>query len=198
MKIVITSRGETLDSPLDPRFGRAQYFLFVNPDTQAFQATANPNIDAMGGAGIQSAQLVAREGAEVVITGSCGPNAFEALTAAGVRVFVGASGSVNEVLDDYKSGRLKIANGPDVPSHSGTGPGIGRGRGLGVGRHIGRGKFAPEGGPTEVVSESGRPSSSDSEIEVLKQQAEGLRNEMEAIEARIHELERRGKDERGE
>ena len=78
MNIAITSTGETLESTSDPRFGRAQYFIIVDTETGDFRAIRNPNIDAMGGAGIQSAQLVAKEGIEAVVTGSCGPNAFEA------------------------------------------------------------------------------------------------------------------------
>ncbi len=85
MNICITSAGASLDSEMDPRFGRCQYFLFVDPQSLELEAVGNPNIGASGGAGIQSAQLVAQKGAEVVITGQVGPNAYTTLQAAGLK-----------------------------------------------------------------------------------------------------------------
>jgi predicted Fe-Mo cluster-binding NifX family protein len=192
MIIAITSTGETLESDLDPRFGRARCFLLIDPETNNFRAITNPNIEAVGGAGIQSAQLVAGEGAEVVITGSCGPNAFDALSAAGVRVYTGASGTIEHVLEEFNAGRLKSSRGPDVASHSGMARG--RGHTLGVGSHLGRGKFAPEGGPTEVVTQPKHKQAPDEELEVLKERVKLLQEEMQTVLGRIRELENRGQE----
>jgi len=74
---------------------------------------------AGGGAGIQSAQLVADKDAETVLTGNCGPNAFRTLAAAGIGVVIGATGTVREAVEAYKSGRLKATGGPNVESHAG-------------------------------------------------------------------------------
>ena len=68
-------------------FGRAKYFILAH--TKTGQATAHdnsPNMQARQGAGIQSAETVAKLGAEVVITGSVGPKAYRALQAAGIKV----------------------------------------------------------------------------------------------------------------
>lgn len=123
MKICITSEGKTLDSQVDPRFGRCQYFIIVDTDTLEFEAIENPNIEAMGGAGIQSAQLVASKQVKAVLTGNVGPNAFQTLNAAGIDIYTGFSGSIKEAIEAYKSGRLKKIESPSVGSKFGIGKG---------------------------------------------------------------------------
>jgi len=119
MKICVTSEGSNLDSKVDPRFGRCQYFIIADTDTLEFEAIVNPNIESMGGAGIQSAQLVASKKVKAIITGNVGPNAFQTLQAAGIEVFTGASGVVKEAVEKYKKGEFKAVSGPSVASHSG-------------------------------------------------------------------------------
>lgn len=134
MKICVTATGPGLDSEMDPRFGRCQYFLFIDPQTMGVEAVENPNLGAAGGAGIQSAQLVANQGVEAVITGQVGPNAFTTLQAAGIKILTGASGKVREVLEKHKKGQLSsLAQGPTVQAHFGmrAGGGMRRGRGMG-------------------------------------------------------------------
>lgn len=120
MKICVTSEGNNLDSKVDARFGRCQYFILADTDSLEFEAVANPNIESTGGAGIQSAQLVATKQAKAVITGNVGPNAFQALQAAGIEVFSGASGTVKEAIDKYKKGEFKAASSPSVSSKFGA------------------------------------------------------------------------------
>jgi len=119
MKVVVTSTGPSLDAAVDPRFGRCPLFMVVDTDDMSFKAVANGNSALGGGAGIQSAGLVVQEGAKAVLTGNCGPNAHQALSAAGVEVVVGCSGTVAEVVDRFKAGQLRAASGPNVGSHSG-------------------------------------------------------------------------------
>jgi predicted Fe-Mo cluster-binding NifX family protein len=121
MRICITSEGNNLDSKVDPRFGRCQYFIIADTDTLKFEAIPNPNIEAMGGAGIQSAQLVASEQIKVVLTGNVGPNAFQTLNAGGIDIYTGVSGSVKEAIAAYKSGKLKKTESPSVGSKFGMG-----------------------------------------------------------------------------
>lgn len=123
MKICVTSSGDKLDSSIDPRFGRCAYFIIVNPESLEFKAILNPNADATGGAGIQSAQLVAKEGAEAVITGNVGPNAFQALSSLALKVYAGASGTIKEAVQKYKEGKFKEMSGPTAPGKSGMGGG---------------------------------------------------------------------------
>lgn len=118
MKIAITSGGETLDSKVDPRFGRAAKFILLDTETGTFQAVDNTqNLNAAQGAGIQAAATVSRLGAEVVVTGHCGPKAFRTLQAAGIKVAAGAQGTVAEAVEAFKAGRLKSADSADVEGH---------------------------------------------------------------------------------
>lgn len=134
MKICITAQAPTLDSPIDPRFGRCANFIFVDPETLAFEAATNPGTMASGGAGIQAAQFVAEQGCSALLTGNVGPNAYNALTAAGITVFVGISGTVRTAIDMFNAGQLEKASSPTTHSHAGMGGGRGSGRGMGRGR----------------------------------------------------------------
>ncbi len=102
MMICITSQGDTLESQVDPRFGRCAYFVFADTATGKFEAVKNPNLEATGGAGPQSAQLAASKGAKKVLTGNVGPNAMSTLAAAGIEVVTGVSGTVKEALANSK------------------------------------------------------------------------------------------------
>jgi predicted Fe-Mo cluster-binding NifX family protein len=118
MMIVVTSKGTGLDSQIDPRFGRAKYYVLVNTDTGEFSAHDNTqNLNAQQGAGIQAAQTVARLGADAVLTGHVGPKAFTTLQAANIAVYTGISGTVKEAIEQFKSGRLEIASKADVQGH---------------------------------------------------------------------------------
>lgn len=119
MKICITSEGKTLDSPVDPRFGRCRNFIFFDSETGNFEACENGNAQFQGGAGIQSGQLVASKGVKVVLTGNVGPNAHQVLSAAGISVFTGVSGTVKEAVEGYKNGKYKAADVPSVGSKFG-------------------------------------------------------------------------------
>jgi len=129
MKICVSAASNSLDSPIDPRFGRCPYFVIVDSENMQFEAVPNMASDATGGAGIQAAQTIASQGAEVLITGNVGPNAFQALSAAGIKIVTGVSGTVREVVEKYKRGELRETGAPTVGGHFGMGRGRGRGRG---------------------------------------------------------------------
>jgi predicted Fe-Mo cluster-binding NifX family protein len=119
MKIAVTVRGETLSSEVDPRFGRAAYFIIVDTETMEFAARENENLAAAGGAGISSAKLVIDAGAEAVLTGNCGPNAQRTLNAANVKLYTGVMGPAAEAVELFKGGKLTESTGPNVKSHFG-------------------------------------------------------------------------------
>lgn len=117
-KIAFTTSGDSLDSPLDPRFGRCRKFLVYSLDNDVFDVIDNQkSLDAAQGAGIQAAETVARLGVEAVITGHCGPKAFRVLSAAGVKVYPCQSEKVSEALESYRSGSLSEAQSADVEGH---------------------------------------------------------------------------------
>jgi predicted Fe-Mo cluster-binding NifX family protein len=118
MKLAVTSQGDNLQSSLDPRFGRARHFVIVDTETGAFSVVDNTvSLNAAQGAGIQAAKRVAELGVEGVITGHVGPKAFSTLQAAGVKIHVGASGTVADAIEQFKTGKLAAAASADVEGH---------------------------------------------------------------------------------
>jgi predicted Fe-Mo cluster-binding NifX family protein len=117
MKIIITATSSRIDQPFNPRFGRADYFILVDSDTQEWEAFSNPAVQARGGAGPQAVQFIADQGAEIVISGRYGPKAFSALQAAGIKAYVAGDGTVNGVLQQFLDGQLEMvsaATGPEM------------------------------------------------------------------------------------
>ncbi len=182
MKIAVTSTGPSIDNDVEIRFGRCAYFLVIDPDTMAFEAMENPNIALGGGAGIQSAQLMSDKGVTTVMTGNCGPNAFNVFGQAGIQVIVGVSGTVRSVVEQFKTGAFSFTSGPNVASHfgigappadaglgkdfsmgnrRGMGQGMGMGGGCGMGKGMGRGRGMGRGmGMGMRVAMHGSPASS--------------------------------------
>ena len=172
MKIAISATGPSLDAEVDPRFGRCQYFLIIDPDTMEFEAIDNTNKMASGGAGIASAQAVAGKGVQVVLTGDCGPNAYRTLEAAGIQVVTGVSGNIRKAIEQYKSGEFKTTSGPNVSAH------FGMGRGMGT---------VPGSSKEKSVSNL------EQDIGELKSQSQMLRQQLNEVTLRINQLENRTK-----
>jgi predicted Fe-Mo cluster-binding NifX family protein len=112
-----------MDAKIDPRFGRCAYLIIVDSETMQFEAIPNLASGASGGAGIQAAQTVANKGAKVLLTGDVGPNAFQALSAAGIDVVTGVSGTAREVVEKFKRGEFKKTEAPTVGEHAGKAQG---------------------------------------------------------------------------
>jgi predicted Fe-Mo cluster-binding NifX family protein len=165
MKVAISSSGPNLNSPVDPRFGRAPYLLIVDSDTMQSEALENPNIAASRGAGIQTAQMVTNKGVQAVLTGNIGPSACDALSATGVEMVIGVRGTVRSAVERYLQGQLQPAGQSNLQPHCGFGPG-------------GIGPMAPLGSGT-----TSRPSSSRSEHDILKQQVEDSENRSRTSQA---------------
>jgi predicted Fe-Mo cluster-binding NifX family protein len=145
-KICVTSSGPTLDSMIDPRFGRCAYFIIADPETLDFEAVSNEAAMTAGGAGIRAAQTVTSRNIEAVLTGSVGPNAFPALKDAGVRILSGVSGTVRSAIETYSKDMLQELATPG-PSNVGRGQGgPGRGLGMGYGYGMGMGQGGGRGG----------------------------------------------------
>jgi predicted Fe-Mo cluster-binding NifX family protein len=107
MKIIITSRGNTLESDSDPRFGRGAYFMLIDVGSGAFEAIDNAaGVNADQGAGVQAGQTVAASGAVALLTGHVGPKAKAALDGTGIKIYSNISGTVQEVLDTFRSGSM--------------------------------------------------------------------------------------------
>lgn len=118
MKIAISTAGEDVNAQVDPRFGRARSFMVCELDSGEWQLLENsPNLNAVQGAGIQTAEILAKCGVDAVLTGHCGPKAFRVLRAAGIKVYTGLECTVSEALRAYQNGELSCATAPDVEGH---------------------------------------------------------------------------------
>ena len=154
MKIAVCSSGLTLDSPLDPRFGRCANFVVVDSDTSEVTCLPNPGVYSAQGAGIQAAQLIASKGVNAVIAGNFGPNAYMALSSAGIEIYTAAAGTVGDAVNQLLAGQLQRVTAPTAAAHSGmnsfigpnSGQSIPRGMGGGFGRGRGRGRGQGGGG----------------------------------------------------
>jgi predicted Fe-Mo cluster-binding NifX family protein len=191
MKIAVTSTGLTLNDNVEARFGRCPYFLIIETDTMEFEAIQNPNIALGGGAGTQSAQLMAEKGVSAVLTGNCGPNAFRVFGAAGITVITGLAGNVRSAVEQYKSGVLPHSSEPNVQSHFSMGGGGGRGLGRGMGRRQGFSRGLGDRGFAPPPQTQDTASSDKEDLESLKEIANSLRGQLDAIEARLMDLEKK-------
>jgi predicted Fe-Mo cluster-binding NifX family protein len=118
MKVAITSTGPTLESPMDPRFGRAAYILIADAEGNLLEAIDNSeNINAMRGAGIQAAKTISDKGASTLLTGHCGPNAVKTLSAAGISIGVDQEGTPKEALERLAKGEVQFTDQPNVEGH---------------------------------------------------------------------------------
>jgi predicted Fe-Mo cluster-binding NifX family protein len=107
MKIAITALGNKLEQPFSPRFGRADFFIIIDSETKDWEAHPNPGASASGGAGPLAVQFVVDQGAQAVISGRYGPNAFNALQAAGLKAYVAQGGTVADVFQQFLDGKLE-------------------------------------------------------------------------------------------
>ncbi len=118
MKTAITSNGQDLDSKIDLRFGRAFGFIIYDTVDDTFKFIDNAqNLNASQGAGIQAAQNVVNQNVDAVITGHCGPKAFKVLSSAGVKIYIGAEGTIKEIIEKFKKNELPEAEEANVEGH---------------------------------------------------------------------------------
>ena len=118
MKLAITSEGESLQSSVDPRFGRAKFFVVIDTETRVAAAIPNAvNLNAAQGAGIQAGKEIVELGVEAVITGHVGPKAFATLQAGNVKIYTSSTGTVADAIEQMKAGRLKAAEFANVEGH---------------------------------------------------------------------------------
>ena len=118
MKIAVTSKGKELDSPVDPRFGRAAYILIVDTQSLEFDVMDNSeNINAFKGAGIQTAVMIAKKGVTTLLTGFCGPNAFKTLNKGGIKVGNDLKGTVREAVTALNKGQVTFADSANADAH---------------------------------------------------------------------------------
>jgi predicted Fe-Mo cluster-binding NifX family protein len=199
-KVCVSSTGSSIDSQIDPRFGRCAYFIIADRDTLDFQCLPNAAYESPHGAGILAAQGVANQKVQAVITGMVGPNAHRVLSTAGIEIITGVSGTVRDAIQRYKTGQLRGGQGPS----GGFGFGPGRGRGGGPIRRAGESfpswpsQMGTWQSPAPVMREEGlmpTPTTQD-ELTALEERRKSLMHELGDLESTIDHLKRRRLGER--
>ena len=118
MKIAVTSQGTDITSSVDPRFGRAAYFLVFDTGDESFKVVSNDqNVNAVQGAGVQAAENVAKEKVDIVVAGNFGPKAFRVLEAAGIKAALYSEGTVSEAIELARNNKLKVCDKANVEGH---------------------------------------------------------------------------------
>ncbi len=195
MKIAVTANGTDLDAPASPVFGRCPTYIFVQTETMQFEAVENPAIAASGGAGIQAAQLVVARGAQAVVTGNIGPNAWQVFQSAGVPIYLFAGATVREAVEAFKAGSLRPVSTASAQAGMGMRPGggMGRGMGRGMGMGMGRGRGMRRAAfvaPTSQAPPATASPSSEQEIADLKETAARLRKKLAEVLEQLDRLEK--------
>lgn len=181
MRIVISAAGNDLDASVSPVFGRCPVYLFVDTETMEVEAVPNPAVSAAGGAGIQAAQFVARQGAQAVLSDNLGPNAFRVLVAAGIPVYRVSGGTVRQAVEAFKEGRLNPISEATTVAHAGIGwcrgPGMRR---WGIGVRETAMETAPPAQPASGVSRE--------ELNALKEEVRSLQEKLNDFLRRLEQI----------
>lgn len=112
MNIAITSTGNDLGAAMDLRFGRAAKFIIYDTDQTSFEVINNAHIDADQGAGLKAAETIVNAGAKILVTGDCGPKAFNALKQAGITIYSCKNKSVQNAIDLFLANELQEITAP--------------------------------------------------------------------------------------
>lgn len=166
MRIVVSSNGVNLEAQASPVFGRSPYLVFVDIESMAFEAVENPALASGGGAGVQAAQFIIEKGAQAVVSGNVGPNAFQVFQSAGIPVYSFGGGTVREAAEAFKAGRLGVLGGATAPEHAGMGK-------------VGKGPRVSAANPSR-----------EQEIAQLQQAAADLRQRLAEILERLEQIEK--------
>jgi len=146
MKITVSAKGKTLESDMDPRFGRSAGFVLFDTDTGNCDYLDNSDqLDLAQGTGIKTAQMIVEAGTDVLITGQMGPKAAGVLSRSGVKMYTGNSGTVQDAIQALERNALEALSSDAIQ----PGPGKLGGRGMGGGgrcRGFSQGGRGREGG----------------------------------------------------
>lgn len=114
MKIAVVAKGKTLRSQVDDRFGRCLFFIVVDLESMGFEAIKNPGLEERDAAGIEACRILINKGVDAVVVKNIGHNALVTLNGSGIRVYVGASGTVFNAIEKLKKEELASTERPTV------------------------------------------------------------------------------------
>lgn len=104
MKIAITSTGDSLDSTIDPRFGRCAFFAIYDTEKQTTKFVVNSNKDVSEGAGPAVVRLIAGYKISRVISGEFGMKVKPLLEELHIETITHkeTTNTIAEIVDIYK------------------------------------------------------------------------------------------------
>jgi predicted Fe-Mo cluster-binding NifX family protein len=138
MKIAISSTGKDMNSQIDPRLGRCEYFMILQTDDMSFEVIENEYKSLGGGAGIQSAGFLHSKEVKAVLTGNCGPNAMNVFVESNIQVFTGQTGLIKDSVERFKNSELSPSASPTVDEKAGAADPTGQGKTMSQGMGGGR------------------------------------------------------------
>lgn len=107
MKLAVCSKGKTLESPVDSRFGRCSYFVIADTETGETDYLPNAAADVAHGAGSAVVQTLAEAGVKAVCAAHIGPNAYAGLSGMGIAMYRAEEpGLVKDAVEAFKLGNL--------------------------------------------------------------------------------------------
>ncbi|RDV81711.1 NifB/NifX family molybdenum-iron cluster-binding protein [Ammonifex thiophilus] len=118
MKIAVSAKGDTPEALVEPNFGESSHFLIYDTESGSYRAVPN-RMREEPEAGIRTVEMLKEEGVEAIVTGNLGPNALQAIAAAGMECRIGAGGTVKDAVEAYLRGELSpgtYAGGGFCPS----------------------------------------------------------------------------------
>lgn len=110
MKIAFTSKGKNLDAQVEARFGRCEFILVLNDETNEIEIIENSDSSQEAhGAGPKTAQKLFNSNIDVLITGNGpGGNAATVLERANLEIYIGAADkTIRDALAAFKEKTLQ-------------------------------------------------------------------------------------------
>ena len=114
MKICLTATKNNLEAQIDSRFGRCNYFIFIDSEKNQIKSIKNDVSEVTEDAGVLAAQIIAKKLIKYVITGNVSSRAMQALKTSGIEVYIVRDISVNNALEKFRKGELSKADSPTV------------------------------------------------------------------------------------
>jgi len=108
MKVCVPTMGKNgLNEQVGEHFGRVPTYTIVDTKTNDVSIIDNTS-EHMGGMGYPP-EIIAQTGAEVLLCGGLGRRAVGMFEELGIRVYVGATGTVKDAVQSWRNGKLEEA-----------------------------------------------------------------------------------------
>ena len=118
--VAVPCRAPYLKGQIDPRFGRALFFLIVDTTADRFRVVDNTwTAHIPEEAGVRAADSIGEMGVGAVLARHIGPRAFAALQAKDIAVYRTLETFVWDAVQRYREGSLSRLAEPDATERSG-------------------------------------------------------------------------------